>query len=318
MWSARETLMTDMGRTEAFWTAPVRSSLSELAGAGIDIVRPCQFSFPGKILTPVDDLLVPLVADSALDDLLGRSGIAGVLTTRALAEHIPERMGLAIADDPMRAHHEIHLALSRIPGRLWRDFPSEIDPQASIHPTAWVAPRNVRIGAGVTVLPHAVVHERSAIEEGSRIHSQAVVGGDAYEIVMIEGRQVLRPQTGGVLIGRNCEIMAGAIVTRSAFCGATVIGDNSVLDCNVTISHDCRIADDVRIGGSSWIGGRVTIGAKASLGPNCTIGNGLIIGSAAKISLGAVVTKDVRDGEHVSGNFAIKHERLLDHLRRIR
>lgn len=298
--------------------APVRSFLEEFAGPGLDIVRTCAFSYPAKIGTPVDDVLVPLVRAEALGDLLARSGVTGVITTRALASLVPDALGLAIAEDPMRAHHEIHLALARMPGRLWRDFPSEVDESADVHPTAWIAPRGVRIGADATVMPHAVVHALSTIDAGTRIHSHAVIGADAYEIVMVDGRQVLRPQTGGVSIGRCCEIMTGTVVTRAAFCGATMIGDHSVLDCNSVVSHDCRIGTGVRVGGGSWLGGRVTIGDRAALGPGCTIGNGLTVGPAAKVSLGAVVTRDVAAGAHVSGNFAIEHARMVDHMRQIR
>lgn len=301
-----------------FFSPPVKSSLSEFADDEIKVLRPCSFSFPGKILTPANDLLVPLAVETALTDLLGRSGIAGVLTTRALADRVPSSLGLAICDDPMRTHHKIHLALSLEAGRLWEDFPSEISSKAEVHPDAWVAPRNVRIGPGAVVMAGAMVNERCLIGEGTRVHHRAVIGADAYEIIMIDGHQQLRPQTGGVIIGRHCEVLAGSIVTRSAFCGATMIDDHVVIDCNVTISHDCRIRADVRIGGSSWLGGRVVVGERATLGPNCTIGNGLSVGSRAKVSLGAVVTRDVPADCHVSGNFAICHDRMIDHLRRIR
>ena len=302
----------------AFESAAKRSSLAEFASDQLDVVRPCLFSFPAKILTPVDDILVPLLHEGALSDLLGRTGISGVITTAALAGQMPGHLGLAVAADPLRAHHDLHLALSRTRDRLFVDFPSEIDPSAEVHPTAWIAPRNVRIGADTVVMPFAVINERSVIGRGTRIHGHAVIGADAYEIVFVDGQQVLRPQTGGVVIGANCEIMTGSVVTRSAFCGATVVGGHTVLDCNVVVSHDCRIGTNVRIGGSSWLGGRVTIGDRVSLGPNCTIGNGLEIGEGAKVSIGAVVTRKVEPLGHVSGNFAIDHDRLIDQLRRIR
>lgn len=310
--------MSHGANLSVFTSASVRSSLSEFEDLGLEIVRPCRFSFPAKILTPVNDILVPLITEGALSDLRLRSGISGVIATRDLASSVPDAMGLAIARDPMRVHHEIHLALASMAGRLWRDFDSIIDPSAIIHPMAWVAPRNVRIGADVVVMAGGVVHERSDIGTGTRIHSHAVVGGDAYEIVTLDGQQSLRPQTGGVVIGERCEIMAGAVVTRSAFCGATFIDDRSVLDCNTIVSHDCHVGQNVRIGGSSWIGGRVNIGHHAVLGPNCTIGNGLTIGEIAKVSLGSVVTRNVAQGAHVSGNFAIDHGRMIDHMRSIR
>lgn len=285
---------------------------------GLDIVRDCQFSFAAKILTPLDDILVPLVVPAALDDLHARGGISGVITTPELAGLVPELLGLAIADDPMRAHHDIHVTLAEMPYRLWQDFTSEVHPRAEVHPTAWVAPRNVKIGDQAVIMPGAIVHERSWVGASARIHSRAVIGSDAYEIIVLEDRQTLRPQTGGVVIGERCEIGAGSVVTRSAFGGATSIGSDTVLDANVVVSHDSRIGRNVRVGGGSWIGGRVNVGDYASLSPNCTISNGLDIGERAKVALGSVVTRSVGASAHVSGNFAIDHARMIEHMRRIR
>lgn len=296
-----------------------RSSLDEFAGlGGLKVVRNCTFSYAAKVLTPVDDILVPLFAQSALNNLLSRDGIAGVVTTAALASAVPSDLGLALAPDPIQAHHLIHLALAKMPNRLWAPFDTEIHPSAVVHPRAFVAPYNVRIGADVEIMPFAVVHERCTIEAGTRIHAHSVIGADAYEIVMIDGMQTLRPQTGGVAIGSHCEILSGSRLTRAAFAGLTTLGDHTVLDCNVVVSHDVHIGSNVRIGGSSWIGGRVTIGDWASIGPGSTIGNGIVVGARAKVSLGAVVTRDVAPDAHVSGNFAIEHSKFVSFLRSVR
>jgi hypothetical protein len=42
------------------------------------------------------------------------------------------------------------------------------------------------------------------------------------------------------------------------------------------------------------------------------------LGARAHVTLGAVVTRDVPEGEHVSGNFAIRYTRFLEFLRGIR
>jgi UDP-3-O-[3-hydroxymyristoyl] glucosamine N-acyltransferase len=44
----------------------------------------------------------------------------------------------------------------------------------------------------------------------------------------------------------------------------------------------------------------------------------LTIGKKASISLGSVVTKDVKEGNRVSGNFAIDHDRFIAFIRSIR
>ena len=59
------------------------------------------------------------------------------------------------------------------------------------------------------------------------------------------------------------------------------------------------------------ISGYSRIGDGASIGPNATISNVIHVGSNAFVSLGSVVATSVRRGKHVSGNFAITHDKFL-------
>jgi acyl-[acyl carrier protein]--UDP-N-acetylglucosamine O-acyltransferase len=297
----------------------VRSRLSEFAASlGLRLVRDCRFTYAAKILSPLDDMVVPLARASGVEELLGRRGVSGVIATAELAGQVPDHMGLAVCDDPMKALDALHRILADTPGRLWRSFETRIDVDAVVHAGAVIAPKDVRIHAGAEIRPTAYVADRSVVGERSRVHAGAIVGADAYELVMIDGAQTLRPQAGGVVVGSDCEILSGAVLTRAAFGGATRLGSRVVLDCNVVVSHDADIGDGVRIGGGSWIGGRVRIGAGASLGPGCVIGNGLTVGEGASVTMGAVVTRDVPAGERVTGNFAIDHARFLAHLKSVR
>lgn len=296
-----------------------RSRLSEFAAdLGLRVVRDCAFTYAAKILTPLDDVLVPLLRESAVADLTARSGVAGVVSTPDLADLVPAGLGLAVADAPLEALDDLHRRLHATPGRLWTDFPSEIDPTAVVHPSAVVPASNVRIGPRAQVRALAHVAERSVIGADACVHAGAIVGGDAYELVFRAGRQVLRPQSGGVELGQGVQVMSGAVVTRAAFGGATRLDDRAVLDANVVVSHDARLGQDVRVGGGAWIGGRAVIGDRASLGPGCVVSNGIRVGDHAKVSMGAVVTRDVAAGAHVTGNFAVDHQRFLDNLRTIR
>lgn len=296
-----------------------RTSLSELADQfDFELIRDGSFTYPAKILTPVDDILVPFVNAAALGDLTSRAGIAAVVATRDLMELVPQHMGLAVAASPLEVLDAIHRHLAATPGRLWSDFATTISPSARVHPSAVIPERNVRILDGAEVMALAVIGERVVIGPESRVHSHACVGAEAYEIVRVSGLQRLRPQTGGTVVGRRCEILSGAVISSSAFAGATHIGDHVVLDSNVTVSHDANIGDGTRVGGGSWLGGRVQIGRDVSVGPGCVIANGLNVGEGARLSLGAVVTRDIKPGEQVSGNFAISHQRFIEHLRSIR
>ena len=83
------------------------------------------------------------------------------------------------------------------------------------------------------------------------------------------------------------------------------------------IAHDVKIGENTLVVACTLIGGRTKIGKNSYLGPNCTIKNGLNLGENSKVSMGAVVTKNVKDGEVVTGNFAIPHEQFIKNLKKM-
>ena len=67
---------------------------------------------------------------------------------------------------------------------------------------------------------------------------------------------------------------------------------------------------------ASSLTGRLSLNVK--IGLNATILNGLEIGKDCNVSLGAVVTKNIPDGQKVTGNFAINHSDFINNLRKTR
>ena len=91
-----------------------------------------------------------------------------------------------------------------------------------------------------------------------------------------------------------------------------MIGDLVCVAHGVSIGRCCRIVACTIIGGST------VVGDDSWLGLNATVSNSLHLGDGARITMGAVVTRNVMPGGHVSGNFAVEHGRLLAHLRSVR
>lgn len=89
-------------------------------------------------------------------------------------------------------------------------------------------------------------------------------------------------------IGSGCQIMPGAIIHKF-----TKIGNNTIVNTNATIDHDCDIGNGVHVMGSAAIAGMVQIDNYATIGTNSTILPRLKIGEGAIIGAGAVVTKSV-------------------------
>jgi sugar O-acyltransferase (sialic acid O-acetyltransferase NeuD family) len=103
------------------------------------------------------------------------------------------------------------------------------------------------------------------------------------------------------LIGHGNMFNAGAIINSNVkidnYC---IIGSNTVID------YDAEVSDMVQIGAGSIIGSNARIGKGAFIGSGVTIVAGVTIGKNARIGAGSVVIAEVKDGETVFGNPAVK------------
>jgi UDP-3-O-[3-hydroxymyristoyl] glucosamine N-acyltransferase len=164
----------------------------------------------------------------------------------------------------------------------------------------------------VSIAPGVVV------ENDCVLHPGVSLGVPGFNTGIIGGRQRIIPQLGGVRLKPYVELLANVCVARALFGGETTLGEETVADNLVYIAHDVQIGRRVQICALVNILGRVEIGDEAYIGPSSVIINGARIGEKAKVSIGAVVTRDVPAGTTVSGNFAIPHDRFLTHLRSVR
>lgn len=293
-----------------------RISLSRIAAdLGLTLWRDGEIAYVGKVPTRLEARLVPAGKAVHLKDAASASGIAAYVVPEDLAASLPGSAGVILSDQPVATAMTIHEYLCDLPGFLWADFDSEIDPTALLMPGAYIAPKNVRIGAGSVIGPNAVILERSVIGAQCQIGAGVVIGMEAFEQKAGASPKALLRQAGGVMIGDHVTILPGCTIARSTFGGFNRIGAETKIDAQTYIAHDCVIGSRVTICACCDISGRVEIGDDAYLGPNCTISNGLRIGSKATVSLGAVVTRDVEDGTRATGNFAMPHEKWLKLIR---
>lgn len=100
-----------------------------------------------------------------------------------------------------------------------------------------------------------------------------------------------------VRIGKNCLIMAGAVITSNA-----LIGDHVCILPNSVIHHDVVIGDYTLIGSKVVIAGGTTVGEKCYIGSGSNLMNGISIGSQTLIGLGSNVLRDVEEHSKMAGN----------------
>ncbi|MBR1753207.1 UDP-3-O-(3-hydroxymyristoyl)glucosamine N-acyltransferase [bacterium] len=97
------------------------------------------------------------------------------------------------------------------------------------------------------------------------------------------------PSIGSVVIGNNVEIGANTTIDRGTI-ENTTIGDDTKIDDQVMIGHNCRIGkgcmivSQVGIAGSCVIGDRVVIAGQAGLADHISVGNDSIIAAKAGVS----------------------------------
>ncbi len=98
------------------------------------------------------------------------------------------------------------------------------------------------------------------------------------------------------VLGRGCQVLAGAIVHTRA-----VLGNNVLINSGAIVEHDCTIGDDVHVATGAKLAGGITVGERSMIGLGAAVRQGLRIGKNAIVGAGAVVVSDVPDDVVVAG-----------------
>ncbi|HEY6389768.1 MAG TPA: hypothetical protein VIX89_00745 [Bryobacteraceae bacterium] len=292
--------------------------LSDVSNAGAaDLVRDGEFQTLGFLSHPYRGMLV-FVESSRFLARLGRTPEAVcAITTPDLAGKMDFTGGHATSENPRRSFHLIHSHLAA-QGFYWTDFDTEIHPTACIHPRAYVAARNVRIGAHTKIEPNATVLERSLIGSEVTIRAGAVIGSVGFMTVPCGESNEEMVHAGGIWLGDRVQVMSNAVVAAAIFHDSTQIGAGALVGNCAFVSHGVRVGKGSSIGHGAVVAGYVEIGEDVQIGPGASLVNGIRIGHRAHVAVGSVVIGNVEPEQRVAGNFAVGHRALLKHLVSIR
>jgi UDP-3-O-[3-hydroxymyristoyl] glucosamine N-acyltransferase len=286
--------------------------------AGLNVLRDGQFDVTGKLSTLLDGLCVPLRSSEYTAEVNANPRVAAVITKPSIADELDERFAVAVADNPDAAHAEVHAQMAMASEAQLRARATMIDSTAIIDPSARISDYGVNIGARARVGANVVIAPGVTVEADCVLHSGVALGMPGFNVGIIGGRQRIIPHLGGVRLKPFVELLANVCVARALFGGETMLGEETVADNLAYIAHDVQIGRRVQICALANILGRTIIEDGAYIGPSAIVRNGLHIGAGAKVSIGAVVTQDVPASAVVSGNFAVPHDRFLNHIRSIR
>lgn len=210
---------------------------------------------------------------------------------------------------------------------------AQVDPSAAVLPGAVVG-RGARIGAGTVLHPGALVLDGAQVGRGCTLHAGAVVrercvlgdrvilqpgcvvGSDGFGFAFdLEGdgegpmhRKI--PQVGIVRVEDDVELGACTCVDRAAL-GETVIGRGTKVDNLVQIAHNVRVGPLSLLVAQCGVSGSTTLGQGVILAGQVGVVGHLKLGDGARVGAQSGVSRDLADGETVSGSPAIAHRDWL-------
>lgn len=176
----------------------------------------------------------------------------------------------------------------------------EIDPSAELS-LGVVIGSHTKIAADVKIGPNSVI-ANCTIGTGTIIGANCTFGlpGFGYERAET-GEYVRFPHVGRIVIGTRVEIGSNTCIDRGSL-GDTKIGDGAKIDNLVHIAHNVILGRNSVVIANAMVAGSVQVGDGAWIAPSSCIRNQLKVGKEALIGMGAVVVKDVAEGEIVAGN----------------
>lgn len=188
-----------------------------------------------------------------------------------------------------------------------------IDAQAEVGEDVYIGPYSVigkaSIGAGCVIDSNVRIYDGVILGKGCDIKAGAVLGGAGFGFEKDEdGNRFRFPQVGRLIIGDDVEVGANTCIDRGAL-SDTVIGDHTKINNLCHIAHNNRIGRNVVITGCVNVSGSNVIDDNVWIAPNASIRGFIHLGEGCTIGMGAVVTKDIPDGETWFGAPAHKVEK---------
>lgn len=245
-----------------------------------------------------------------LDSVKDNKNIVAVFIREKDAVLVPHGICTIITESPKAAFFDLHNAyyMQNL------DYgANNIAHSAKIHPSAIIADRGVIIGENVTVGANSTILSGVQIGKNTTIGSNCVVGYDGFHVYTgIDGIKKIVIHDGKVVIGDNVDIQASVTIDKGLMGRDTVIENECKIDNLVHIAHRVHIGAKTLVASGATIAGSTNIGRDVWIGPRAVIANRISICDNARILLGAVVIRNIKQPISVSGNFAVEH---IKHLR---
>jgi len=294
----------------------------------IPIIENMLFSVKGNI----DNLYIDNIADT---NRVSESSLDWINPTKKNKQQIAEqsKAKVMLVDDTIEYSLKIQeekkvllvvnnpkFALMSIIKELFKESVTPgVDPSAFVHPEAiigegtYIGPNcyigKCKIGKGNVIHSGVNIYDRTEIGNNNVIHSGAVICVDGLGCMRHENGNLEEfPQIGGVIIGDNCYIGANTHIASGSL-SDTIIESGCKINGMCFIGSNDHLHQNVWITGSTMLAGSVEIGRDTNIFSRVVVRDWCTIGQKVTIGMGAVVTKNIPDGETWFGSPAHKVEK---------
>jgi UDP-3-O-[3-hydroxymyristoyl] glucosamine N-acyltransferase len=158
---------------------------------------------------------------------------------------------------------------------------AKVGARCVVYPGVVLEPK-AEIGEGTVLYPCVVIGARCVVGKDCIIHAGTVLGSDGFGYFDQPGKRHKIPQIGIVRLGDRVELGAGCTLDRATI-AVTSVGDDTKIDNQVHIAHNCRVGRFCFIAGNTGLAGSVVvedgvfISGMVSIKDHLTLAKGSII-----------------------------------------
>ena len=273
----------------------------------VDDLGLCYMKHKPRLLTYVDQ-------KSFVHQILENANVRVVFVNHELVDCLKDnRLQTVVVDDPRWAFYTL---LNYVGQQRCEKRPSEIDSGLIRGNGCSISEHNVKIGKNCLLEPNVTILPDVELGDNCIVRAGAILGSPGFEHKRTSKGILSVFHDGHISIGNHVEIGPLNAIIKGVRFRPTIIGDETKLDAHIHFAHGAQIGSRGLIAASAMIAGSVSIGDDVWIGPGAVISNGLEIGNRASVTLGAVVTRNVPEGETVTGHFALPHKQFVVQYRR--
>jgi UDP-3-O-[3-hydroxymyristoyl] glucosamine N-acyltransferase len=183
---------------------------------------------------------------------------------------------------------------------------SIINPDAKIHDSVTIGPFNIigkcEIGEGTYIGANNVIHDNVFIGRNVRINEFNLLGGAGLGFVReADGSLIKMAHIGRLIIEDDVEIFTHVNADRGTI-SDTIVKRGAKIDHHVHLGHNTVVGEHTLVVAHSVLCGGSMIGNRTWVGVGSYIKDAMKVGDDVTLGLGAVVTKNVPNGETWIGN----------------